>query len=84
MVTKAPRTFEEIEAEALQLNPQARAALAGSLLDSLDDGAEHLSEEEWNRVWGEEAERRYEDYLAGRTKAIDGDEVMARARARAR
>ena len=33
--------------------------------DSLDD----LPEEEWNRLWGEEAERRYDEFLAGRVKA---------------
>ena len=73
-----PRTLEEIESEILTLEPPARAALAKRLLDSLDD----LSEEEVEALWAAEAEARYEDFKAGRTVAIPGDEVFARARAR--
>lgn len=80
MSTKTQRTIEEIEAELLQLDLASRATLAKSLLDSL----ETLSEEEYDRLWAEEAEARYADFKAGRTKAVDGDEVFARARARAR
>ena len=47
-------------------------------MTSLDD----LSDEEYEQLWAEEAEARYADFLAGRTNAVDGDEVMARARAR--
>ena len=47
-------SIDELEAEALKLEPQARARLAERLLDSL----ESLSDEENERVWGEEAERR--------------------------
>jgi putative addiction module component (TIGR02574 family) len=72
------RTAEEITSEALQLEPLARAALARRLLESLQG----LSEEEYERLWAEEAEARYADFEAGRTKAIDGDEVFARARRR--
>ena len=46
--------------------------------DSLDD----LPEEEWNRLWGEEAERRYDEFLAGRVKAYPAEEVFARIRGR--
>jgi acyl-homoserine lactone acylase PvdQ len=84
MATKAPHTLEELEAEALKLDMPARAALAKSLLESLETAEEDLSQEEWNRVWGEEAEARYKDFLAGRTEAIDGDEVFAKIRARFR
>jgi hypothetical protein len=72
------RTIEELEVELLQLDANARAALAKTLLDSL----ETLSEAEYDRLWSEEAEVRYADFLAGNTTAVDGDEVFARARAR--
>ena len=74
------RTIEDIQSELLQLDPHARATLAKSLLESLED----LSEEECEQLWIEEGEARYADFLAGRTSAIDGDEVFARARSRNR
>jgi putative addiction module component (TIGR02574 family) len=49
-------------------------------LDSLDD----LSEEESDRLWAEEAERRFADYKAGNVEAIPADEVFAHLRARLR
>ena len=49
-------TPKELETEALQLNPAARARLAKKLLNSLDV----LSEAEVERLWVEEAERRNE------------------------
>lgn len=72
------RKIEEIESELLQLDRHVRAALAKSLLDSL----ETLTEEEYDQLWIEEAEARYADFEAGKTTAVDGDEVFARARAR--
>ena len=74
------RRIEEIEAELLQLDRQARAALAKALLDSL----ENLTDVEYEELWSTEAEARYADFLAGKTSAVDGDEVFARARARNR
>jgi hypothetical protein len=71
-----PRRIEEIASELLQLDRQARATLAKTLLDSL----ETLSEQEYEALWIEEAEARYADFEAGKTSAIDGDEVLARAR----
>jgi hypothetical protein len=44
-------SIDELEAEALKLGPQARARLAGRLLDSL----ESLSPEENEQIWLEEA-----------------------------
>ena len=72
--------IREIESQLLKLEPLTRAALAKSLLASLDD----LSDEEYEQLWAEEAEARYADFLAGRTTAIDGDEVFAQVRARSR
>ena len=51
-------SIEEIEAEALKLDPQARARLAEKLLESL----ETLSDQENERLWAEEADRRDADW----------------------
>ena len=74
------RTIDEIESELLQLDRHARAALARRLLASLDA----LSEKEFDEVWIKEGEARYEGFKEGRTAAIDGDDVFARARSRER
>ena len=50
------RKLEDIAAEALQLAFESRAALAKRLLESLDG----LSPEENERLWVEEAARRYQ------------------------
>lgn len=74
------KDIHALESELLQLESSTRAALAKTLLRSLDD----LSDDEYERLWAEEAEARYADFLAGRTTAVDGDEVFARAYSRAR
>jgi len=33
------------------------------------------------RLWAEEAERRYQDYLDGKEEAVPGEEVIRRIRA---
>jgi len=53
---------EEIEAEALKLEPKARARLAERLLESL----ETLSDKENERLWVEEAERRDAEWQSSR------------------
>jgi putative addiction module component (TIGR02574 family) len=80
MASKAQPDVSEIASHVLQLEPLARAALAKTLLASLDD----LSDEEYEQLWAEEAEARYADFEAGRTTAVNGDDVFARARARKR
>ena len=50
----AGMSFEELESEALQLNPAARARLAETLLASL----EALSNEQNENQWAAEAARR--------------------------
>lgn len=74
------RKIEELENEVLQLELRERAALAKILLESL----ETLPQDEIDQLWADEAEARYEDLLAGRTTAIDGDEVFAQVRSRKR
>jgi hypothetical protein len=80
MGSETGKNIRELESQLLQLEPHARAMLAKTLLASLDD----LSDEEYEQLWAEEAEARYADFLAGRTRAVDGDDVFARARARLR
>ncbi len=80
MIDVMARRIEEIEVELLQLDRRARATLAKTLLESLDA----LSEEEYDQLWAEEAEARYAEYKAGRTAAVNGDDVFARARQRER
>ena len=72
--------IREIESQLLKLDPLTRAALAKTLLASLDD----LSDEQCEQLWAEEAEARYADFVTGRTTAIDGDAVFAQVRARGR
>jgi len=71
-------TLNELESEALKLDPRSRARLAESLLASLDD----LSEAEAERLWLDEAERRERDWDAGRVEGIPAERVLAELRAR--
>ena len=71
---KVPQ-FEEVVDEALSLEVDDRARLAERLFASLDD----LSEEESERLWAEESERRLSEYRAGRAKAVSADRVHDRA-----
>lgn len=65
----------EVLGDALSLEVRDRAALAEKLLASLEE----LTEEEANRLWAEEAQRRLEEYRAGRAQAVQSDEVHAKA-----
>jgi putative addiction module component (TIGR02574 family) len=60
------REVSELLEKALSLPPEARAALAGSLLDSLDDTVDASAEEEWNK----EIARRIEELDSGKVKPI--------------
>jgi putative addiction module component (TIGR02574 family) len=67
--------LDEILKEALSLGLRDRAKLAEKLLASLDT----LSEEEADRLWADEAERRLKEYRAGRMRAIPADDVAQKA-----
>ena len=69
-------SIEEIEAEALKLDPKARARLAGKLLESLDS----LSDEENSVIWAEEAERRDASLDDDPSLARPADDVFKSAR----
>jgi putative addiction module component (TIGR02574 family) len=56
----------ELLKKALALPAEARAALAGSLLDSLDDTLDASAEEEWSR----EIARRIAELDSGKVKPV--------------
>lgn len=75
-------TFEELEAEALKLSTQRRAELAHVLILSLDGlDADPEPDPEIRQAAAEEAERRYQDYLDGKTQPVPGEEAFRRVRA---
>ena len=65
----------EVLKSALSLPVDDRAALAEKLLASLDD----LDEQEAERLWAKEAQRRLEEYRGGRAVAVDANEVAKKA-----
>jgi Putative addiction module component len=69
---------EEIEAQALQLDPKDRARLAEKLLASL----ETLSDDENDRLWAEEAERRDADRESAPGISRPAADVLRDARAK--
>jgi putative addiction module component (TIGR02574 family) len=65
------QNVSELLKKALALPPEARAALAGSLLDSLDETLDASAEEEWNK----EIARRIEEMDSGKVKPIPWEEA---------
>ena len=70
--------LDEVEAEALRLEPAARARLVTKLLASL----EVLTDEENLRLWAEEAERRDAAWEASEQTGHPAEGVFREARAR--
>lgn len=68
------RDAEQILKEALALSPEARAALADSLLDSLDTEVDEDAE----LAWQAEIERRLKEVQSGRAQLTPWSEVRAR------
>jgi putative addiction module component (TIGR02574 family) len=58
--------ISELLKKALALPPEARAALAGSLLESQEDTLDASAEEEWNQ----EIARRIAELDSGKVKPI--------------
>ena len=67
---------EEILAAVLALDPKTRAEVAHQIIASLDE----LSDEENERLWAEESDRRVKELREGRAKEIPGKQVLADAR----
>ena len=75
-------TVQELEAEARQLTDAERADLAQRIFASIEGDDLSGSEAEVEAAWLDEADRRYERYLAGETHASPAAEALARVRAR--
>lgn len=71
------RQIEELLKEALTLPPEARAALADSLLDSLDYEVDEGAE----AVWQREIARRVQELDSGVKLPIAWTEVRSRLKA---
>jgi len=69
----------DILKKALALPPDDRAALAGSLLESLD---EHPHDPGIEAPWSEEIKRRIEHVVSGKVQLIPYDELRRRLMAR--
>jgi putative addiction module component (TIGR02574 family) len=65
----------ELLKKALALPPEARAALATSLFESLD---EEPADEGVEAAWSEEIKRRIEDIDSGKVEMIPYEEVRRR------
>ena len=72
------RDAAEILKEALALPTEARAALAGSLLDSLDTDVDEDAE----AAWATEVNRRVAELDSGAVKTVPWAEVRRRLAAR--
>jgi putative addiction module component (TIGR02574 family) len=72
------RDAGEILKEALALPPEARAALADSLWESIDSEVDSDAEEEWRQ----EIRRRTVDLDSGKVVAIPWSEARSRLLAR--
>jgi len=68
---------KELIAEAISLPVEERAIVVDSILRSLNS-----PEDDIDRQWIAEAERRLDEVRTGRVKAIPGDQVFAQIRKR--
>ena len=68
------RDQSELLREALDLPMEARAALAASLIDSLDDAVDENAEADWDA----EIRRRVKDVKSGSVKFIPWTEARRR------
>jgi len=70
---------DELLKKALALSPGERAELAGSLIESLDEADDGVTE-----AWNEEIARRIEELDTGKVKTIPWDEVRRKVTAKLR
>jgi putative addiction module component (TIGR02574 family) len=68
--------LKECEAQAMRLSAHERASLAARLIASLDE----LDDAEIERLWAEEAERRYQAYKQDRISARPAEEAIEELR----
>ncbi len=68
--------YKELRHEALKLPSDEKVELAHALFRSLDEAESR----EIKKLWLEEAERRYREYLDGKVEAVSGEEAIRRIR----
>ncbi len=73
-----PTTNDRVIDEALSLPSNVRLSLVERLLTSLNLPID----EEINRLWAEEAERRVSQIEEGKAKLVPGEEIFAKIRAK--
>jgi putative addiction module component (TIGR02574 family) len=73
-----PTTNDRVIDEALSLPSNVRLSLVERLLTSLNLPID----EEINRLWAEQAERRVSQIEEGKAKLVPGEEVFAKIRAK--
>jgi hypothetical protein len=75
-------TVDELYEQALKLTPQERQVLFDRLFQSTlpEMPGEEISQEEWERVWGEEVMRRSDEFHGGTVKGLDAFEAIEQLR----
>lgn len=73
-----PSKPKKIEEEIFRLPSHERAKLAEQLINSLDDEEDPEAE----KLWLEEAERRYREYKKGMVKAKPAESVFEEVRSK--
>ena len=73
-------SVEKIEADFRALSDQEKAGLICRLIAELDGTAKEDCEE----AWLDEAERRHQELIEGKVRAVSGEEVFARLQSRLR
>lgn len=68
--------LEEFEKQARQFSLRERSVLVDRLINSLED----VDEKECERLWLEEAHRRYEGYKAGTLASCSAEDALQRVR----
>lgn len=71
-------TIKEIEKEFLNLSEAEKREVLRLLIADLD----MATDEDVERVWLEEAQRRYKELKSGLVKTVPANEVIAKARER--
>ena len=72
------KTIEDIENEIRSLNADDRMHLLRDLIADLDGSMD----EDVEKAWLEEAERRYKELKEGKAELIPAEEVFSKAKAR--
>ena len=75
-----PRRLIEVEGDAMELSRKERAILAEHLLATLDPGDDVDVDVE--ELWLQEAEKRYDDYRAGKMRSAPAEQVLEDAKHR--